>query len=126
MVPKELIVLNEKILVRPEGERKTQGGIILPSEVKYTENIQSGYVAKTGKGYPIHDMDKESQPWEAKKIDRIAPVAFMPLSVSIGDLIYYIDKYAIEVRYKTDLFHVVPEPAVVLVVRPDVMDGFNV
>lgn len=125
MVPKELIVLNERVLVKPEGERKSHGGIILPANTKEADNIVSGYAVKKGQGYPIHDMKRESKPWEKQKIDRIAPVAFMPLSVAIGDLLFYIDKYAIEVKYKGETYHVVPEPAVVLVIRHDVMDGLG-
>ena len=45
-------------------ETHTRSGLVLPASVKEKEEIQSGYILKTGPGYPIPNTDVE-EVWKA-------------------------------------------------------------
>ena len=63
---KNLIVVGDRLLIKPEtGDSKTKGGLFLPPGYKEKEEVRSGYVIKTGPGYPIPlPGDEADEPWK--------------------------------------------------------------
>ena len=50
----KLIVVGDKILIKSKSpSEKTNTGLYLPPGIQEKEQVQSGYVMKTGPGYPI-------------------------------------------------------------------------
>ena len=50
----KFIVVGDRVLIRPEENAdKTASGLYLPPGVSEKEKIQSGYIIKTGPGYPL-------------------------------------------------------------------------
>jgi chaperonin GroES len=49
----KFIVVGDRVLIRPQEEsNKTNTGLYLPPGVSEKEKVQSGYIIKTGPGYP--------------------------------------------------------------------------
>lgn len=49
-----LIIVGDRLLIRPKRpSEQTDSGLFLPPGVQEKEKTQSGYVMKTGPGYPI-------------------------------------------------------------------------
>lgn len=56
----KFIVVGDRVLLKPRDlETHTRSGLVLPASVKEKEEIQSGYILKTGPGYPIPNMEAE-------------------------------------------------------------------
>ena len=48
------IVVGDRVLIKPKTlQNKTKAGLYLPPTVTEKENLCSGYIIKTGPGYPI-------------------------------------------------------------------------
>ena len=51
---KRLLVVGDRVLIQPAKEaEKTESGLFLPPGVQEKERIRTGYVIKTGPGYPL-------------------------------------------------------------------------
>jgi len=60
----KFIIIGDRVLIKPrEMETHTKSGLVLPATVKEKEEIQSGYIIKTGPGYPIPSQDID-EPWK--------------------------------------------------------------
>ena len=94
----KLIVVGDRVLIKPKSESgKTRSGLLLPPGYKEKEEIQSGFVVKTGPGYPIPlPSDDIDEPW--KKKDNA--VNYIPLQAQVGDLAIFLKKGA----YKSSFF----------------------
>ena len=62
----KFLMVGDKVLVKPTNPQvKTKSGLLLPPLVQEGEKLQTGYVIRTGPGYPqpSHvDEDEEGQP----------------------------------------------------------------
>ncbi len=119
----KLIVVGDRVLIKPKSEtNKTRGGLLLPPGYKEKEEIQSGYVVKTGPGYPIpmpsDDMD---EPWKRKKKEDA--VNYIPLQAIVGDLAIFLKKGAVEIQYHNDKYFIVPQHSILLLERDDLSIG---
>jgi len=111
----KLIVIGDKILIKPEEDAgKTTSGLYLPPGVKEKENIQSGYVIKTGPGYAI-GLPPEDEPWKEQK----EKVKYIPLQVSEGDLAIFQKKDAYEIEYNHEKYFIVSQAAILLLIRDE-------
>lgn len=113
----KLIVVGDRVLIKPKSESgKTRSGLLLPPGYKEKEEIQSGYVVKTGPGYPIPlpsgNMD---EPWK-KKEDAIN---YIPLQAQVGDLAIFLKKGAVEIRYHTEKYFIIPQHSILLLERDE-------
>ena len=45
------------------------------------------------------------------------PMRYIPVQSQVGDYALFLRKEAVEIRYKTDLFLVVPQSAILLLIR---------
>ena len=114
----KLIVVGDRVLIKPKTEEsKTRGGLLLPPGYKEKEEIQSGYVVKTGPGYPIPaPADDLDEPWKHKGKD---PVHYIPLQAKEGDLAIFLKKGALEIRYDNEKYFIVPQHSILLLERDD-------
>ena len=114
---KNLIVVGDRLLIKPVAQNsKTKSGLFLPPGYKEKEEVQSGYVIKTGPGYPIPLPSEESdEPW--KKNDE--KIKYIPLQAKEGDLAIFLQKGAIEVMYENEKYYIVPQYSILLLERDD-------
>ncbi|NWF90153.1 MAG: co-chaperone GroES [Ignavibacteriaceae bacterium] len=114
----KFIVVGDRVLIRPEEDStKTASGLYLPPGVSEKEKIQSGYVIKVGPGYPTApNMDEE--PWKESK----EKVKYIPLQAKQGDLAIFLRKEAFEIEFEKEKLLIVPQSAVLLLIRNDLLD----
>ena len=112
------IVVGDRVLIRPEEDSsKTASGLYLPPGVSEKEKIQSGYIIKVGPGYPTaSNMDEE--PWKESK----EKVKYIPLQAKSGDLAIFLRKEAFEIEFEKEKLLIVPQSAVLLLIRNDLLD----
>ena len=84
----KLIVVGDRVLIKPLSlSKKTKGGLFLPPGYSEKEEIQSGYILKTGPGYPIPVVENEDEPWKGQSNEN---VRYIPLQVREGDLAIFL------------------------------------
>jgi co-chaperonin GroES (HSP10) len=118
---RKLIIIGDRLLIRPlSAQEKTAGGLFLPPGVLEKEKVQSGYVMKTGPGYPI-PMPAESalEPW--KEVSE--QTRYVPLQAQAGDLAVFLQKAATEVVYQGEKYFIVPQDAVLMLERDEELLG---
>lgn len=115
----KLIVVADRVLIKPKSEtNKTRGGLLLPPGYKEKEEIQNGYVVKTGPGYPIPlPSDEFSEPWKHKNKEEA--VSYIPLQAMVGDLAIFLKKGAVEIQYHNEKYFIVPQHSILLLERDD-------
>ncbi|MBK7380257.1 MAG: co-chaperone GroES [Ignavibacteriales bacterium] len=109
------IVVGDRVLIHPEQDsNKTASGLYLPPGVSEKEKIQSGYVIKSGPGYPT-GTNLDDEPWkEAKDL-----VKYIPLQAREGDLAIFLRKEAFEIEFDKEKYLIVPQSAILLLIRND-------
>ena len=113
---KRLIVVGDRVLIKPkEQTEKTESGLFLPPGVQEKEKIQSGYVIKTGPGYPLPLPTDEDEFWKGSE----EQVKYLPLQAREGDLAIFIQKGAIEVIYEGEKFYIVPQSSILMLEREE-------
>ncbi len=111
----KFIVVGDRVLVRPqEDTNKTSSGLYLPAGVAEKEKIQSGYVIKVGPGYATATAN-EDEMW--KQTDE--QVKYIPLQAKEGDLAIFLRKEAFEIEFEKEKFLIVPNQAILLLIRND-------
>ena len=114
----KFIVVGDRVLIRPEENAdKTASGLFLPPGVSEKEKIQSGYIIKTGPGYPMA-TPVEEEPWKESK----EPVKYIPLQAKEGDLAIFLRKEAFEIEFEKEKFLIVPQAAILLLIRNENFD----
>ncbi len=112
----KFIVVGDRVLIRPESEAdKTSTGLYLPPGVSEKEKIQSGYIIKAGPGYPTASQS-EDEPWKESK----EAVKYIPLQAKEGDLAIFLRKEAYEIEFEKEKFLIVPQSAILLLIRNDI------
>ena len=113
---KKLIVVGDRVLIRPKkSSDKTDSGIFLPPGVREKERIQSGYIVKTGPGYPIPMSTDEDEAWKPDEDQ----VNYVPLQAKEGDLAIFLQKGAFEVKYESERFFIVPQSSILMLEREE-------
>lgn len=112
-----LIIIGDRVLIKPKTtNNQTKSGLYLPPGVKEKEEIQSGYVVKTGPGYAI-SLDEVDEPW--KMNDEKAK--YIPLQVREGDLAIFLLKTAHEIIYHEEKYYIVPQSGILMLERDDLL-----
>ncbi len=113
----KLIVVGDRVLIKPVSESgRSRGGLYLPPGYKEKEEVQTGYIIKTGPGYPVPiPGDDFDQPWK-KKDDS---VNYIPLQAKEGDLAIFLKKGAVEFQYKNEKYYIVSQHSILLLERDD-------
>jgi len=113
---KKLIIVGDRVLVKLKKEsEKTDTGLYLPPGVKEKEKVKSGYIVKTGPGYPIPIHNEEDETWKADE----EKVKYVPLQVKEGDLAVFLSTGAYEVMYQHEKYFIVPQASILMVEREE-------
>lgn len=119
-----LIVVGDKVLIVPDSEKdQTEHGLYLPPNVKSKEKVQSGYVLKVGPGYPVPNPNYiDQEPWSTTPKD---PVKYIPLQAEEGDYVLFLRDQAIEIEYENEKYLIVPQSAMLVIIRKTRLDEFK-
>lgn len=111
----ELIVVGDRVLVKPDTpEDRTEVGLILPQTVTEKEKVQTGKVVAVGPGIPLPDgAPDEDEPWKASE----RKTRYVPMQAREGDVAVFLRKAAIEIRFDGETYLVVPQGALLLLLR---------
>ncbi len=86
--------------------------------VKEKEKVQGGYIIKVGPGYPVASPPDDDEPWKEKKETK-----YIPLQGNEGDFALFLRKEAIEIELDGKGLVIVPQAAILLLIRDE--DMFN-
>jgi chaperonin GroES len=115
---KKIMVVGDRVLVLPDKDKnKTKHGLYLPPGVKEKEKVQGGYIVQVGPGYPVVNpnyMDQE--PWSTSPKE---PVKYIPLQAEEGDYALFLKDSAIEIEYDDKEYLILPQSAILVLIRPD-------
>ena len=119
---KQLIVVGDRVLIKPDSEKdKTSSGLYLPQGVETKEKVQSGWVVKVGPGYPLPDPSASEEPWDKNRMEP----RYLPLQAEEGDYALFLRKTAVEIEFESEQFLLVPQAAILLLVRDDILDSLS-
>jgi chaperonin GroES len=114
---KRLIVVGDRILVRPErGEERTNTGLYLPQTAISSRLAQGGWVAAVGPGVPIADP---ADLYDESPSPRESVARYVPLQAQEGDYLLFLRKAAVEITFDRQQYLIVPNSAVLVLVRED-------
>ncbi|WP_242927094.1 co-chaperone GroES [Pontibacter vulgaris] len=115
----KIIIVGDRVLIKPKkAQEQTKSGLYLPPGVQQKEKVQEGYIMKVGPGYPVAaDYGfEEEEPWEQQEEEA---VRYIPLQSKEGDLAIYLQRDAIEISYLGEKYFIVPQSAVLMLVREE-------
>ncbi len=114
---KDLIVVGDRVLVKVvEGEERTNVGLYLPPTAVDNQAVQSGMIVATGPGLPLPAPDTNSdEPWR----NAARETRFVPMQAREGDYALFFRKAAVEITFEGDRYLVVPQAAILALVRDD-------
>lgn len=117
---KELIVIGDRILLElDETQDKTKSGLYLPPSVREKEKVATGRVVKVGPGYPIPNPNyTEDEPWSSQK----NPMRYIPLQAREADYAIFLREQAVEVEFEEKKYLIVPQSAVLALVRSELAE----
>lgn len=115
----KLIVVGDRVLIKPKTlASKSSGGLYLPPGYKEKEEVQSGYIVKTGPGYPIPvPADDSDEPWKISE----ERTRYIPLQAKVGDLAIFLQKGAVEIIFHGEKYFIVPQYSILLLERDEEM-----
>ncbi len=117
---KKIILVGDRVLIHPDKEQeKSRHGLYLPPGVKEKDRVQSGYISKTGPGYPVINpnfVDQES--WSTTPRD---PVKYIPLQAEEGDYALFLRDAAIEIEYEGEQYLIVQQSQLLMLIRRDTL-----
>jgi chaperonin GroES len=117
---KELIVVGDRVLVSVEdGEDRSKVGLYLPPSAVDNQAVQGGRIVATGPGLPMPDVtaDPGDEPWRIGARSREA--RFVPMQASTGDYALFFRKAAVEITFEQERYLVVPQAAILALVRDE-------
>ena len=114
----KFIVVGDRVLVRPRDmETRTKSGLVLPATVAEKEEIQSGYIVKTGPGYPIPSADFD-EPWKDQNED----TKYIGMQAHEGDLAIFLKSRSFEIEFENEKYLIVPHSAILLLIRDEITE----
>ena len=114
---KRLIVVGDRVLIQPEeGEDRTKVGLYLPATAMDSQAVQGGIVVATGPGNAVSaPTELSDEPW---KIGSPEP-RYVPLQAELGDYAVFFRKAAVEITFEGEHYLVVPQAAILTLVRDE-------
>ncbi|PTX22222.1 co-chaperonin GroES (HSP10) [Pontibacter mucosus] len=114
----KIIIVGDRVLIKPKtSSDQTKSGLYLPPGVQEKEKVQEGYIMRVGPGYPIPaDFGYEEDTWKEEDEEE---VRYIPLQAKEGDLAIYLQRDAIEINYQGEKYFIVPQSAVLMLVREE-------
>ena len=115
-IRKRLIVVGDNLMVRPENRTKTSTGLYLPATVGDREQVSTGWVVEVGPGLAYPELvEPDSEPWQRKERKAL----YVPPQATEGDYAIFMKKAAIEISYEDQKYLIVPNSAVLALLRED-------
>ena len=113
---KELYVVGDRVLIRVDDmEERTAVGLYLPPTALEKENVQSGRVEEVGPGVPLPPTaDDDGVPWDQEGGEQMR---YIGLQAKKGDHAIFLRKDAVEIKFDDEKFIVVPQAAILVLVR---------
>jgi len=117
-VLKRLIVVGDRVLITPEeGEERTNVGLYLPATALESRQVQGGKIIATGPGTPMTEpASMDDEPWKI----RLPDVKYLPMQAQVGDYALFFRKAAVELTFEGKTYLVVPQAAILVLVRREV------
>lgn len=114
---KELLVVGDRVLVRlEEGEERSNVGLYLPPTAVDNQAVQGGTIVATGPGLPMPSPDTNiDEPWRTTSRE----TRFIPMQARTSDYALFFRKAAVEITFEGDRYLVVPQAAILALVRED-------
>lgn len=113
----KFIVVGDRVLLKPRDiETRTKSGLVLPVTVKEKEEIQSGYVIKTGPGYPIPSNEIDES-WK----ENVEETRYIGMQAKEGDLAIFLKSSSHEIEFENEKYLIIPHNAILLLIRDDQM-----
>lgn len=112
----KFIVIGDRVLLKPKSpQQKTKSGLFLPPGFEDKQKVGSGYVIKTGPGYPIPTLPEPQEPWKKNEDKQ----NYFPLQVQTGDLAVYLQDNAYLIEFNKEKYIIVPHSAILMVIRDE-------
>jgi chaperonin GroES len=113
---KEIYVVADRVLIRIDDmEERTAVGLYLPPTALEREDVQSGRIEEVGPGFPLPPKsDDDNALWEGEAGDSMR---YIGLQAKKGDHAIFLRKDAIEIKFDDEKFLVVPQAAIMVLVR---------
>src|SRR5215210_1433996 len=118
MPKKQIIVVGDRVLVAVEdGEERTKVGLYLPPTAIDSQAVQGGRIVATGPGLPLPNLaqDPSDEPWRVGTGSR--ETRFVPMQAREGDYALFFRKAAVEITFESERYLVVPQAAILALVR---------
>ncbi|MEI6456373.1 MAG: co-chaperone GroES family protein [bacterium] len=114
---RKLIVVGDRVLIKPKKiSNKTKAGLYLPTGYQEKEEIQTGFVVRSGPGYPIPvPSDDFGESWKKGE----ETIKYIPLQAKEGDLAIFLQKGAIEIIFNDEKYFIVPQSSILLLEREE-------
>jgi co-chaperonin GroES (HSP10) len=113
---KKLIVVGDRILVRPEhGEERTGAGLYLPQTAVSARQAQGGWVVSVGPGVPI----PEPADFDEDRLGEHQEPRYLPMQAQEGDYAVFLKKAAIEITFEKKQYLIVPNAAILVLIREE-------
>jgi chaperonin GroES len=114
---KQLMVVGDRVLITPEeGDERTRVGLYLPATAIDSQQVQTGLIVATGPGTPVADLSSlDDEPW---KIDT-RENRNRGMQAKVGDHAIFFRKAAVEITFEDKKYLVVPQAAILVLVRDD-------
>jgi chaperonin GroES len=112
----KFILIGDRVLLKPKSpQQKTKSGLFLPPGFEDKQKTGSGYVIKSGPGYPIPAMSDIQEPWK-KNDDK---QHYFPLQVRPGDLVVYLQDASFLIEFNKEKYIIVPHSAILMLIRDE-------
>jgi co-chaperonin GroES (HSP10) len=114
---KQLLVVGDRVLITPEdGDERTRVGLYLPATAIDAQQVQTGLIVATGPGTPVADISSlDDEPW---KVDTREGRS-RGMQARLGDHAIFFRKAAVEITFEDKKYLVVPQAAILVLVRDD-------
>ena len=113
----KFVVVGDRVLIKPRDmDTHTRSGLVLPASVKEKEEIHSGYILKTGPGYPIPNNDIEES-WKGAEDTK-----YIGMQANEGDLAIFLKSRSFEIEFENEKYLIVPHGAILLLIRDDLSE----
>jgi chaperonin GroES len=114
---KQLLVVGDRVLIAAEdGDERTRVGLYLPATAIDSQQVQTGLIVATGPGDPVADISSlDDEQW---KVDRREGKS-RGMQARVGDHAIFFRKAAVEISFEEKKYLVVPQAAILVLIRDD-------
>ncbi len=114
---KRLIVVGDRLLIEPEqGEERSRVGLYLPATAVESQAVQAGTIVACGPGTPLSaPAELDEEPWKIGG----GEARYVPVQANVGDYAIFFRRAAVEITFEGKRYLVVPQAAILVLVRDE-------